>query len=201
MPDGTPIKSREELLRIKYDYQTNNYKSISELARRYGMKEGTLSARIRHEKWSEEKEAWLNKASQSIAETVVSEAEEWVQMVKARAKKDWKVIDKSIDELVGLQEDAQGNIIMINGADPGAMKAYSQARKLLDDMARRCLGLADAPQSVDLKSGGVSIGQSIVDAIQRLRNDPERQQLTENDKNKIREKIREAEIIEDVGTS
>lgn len=195
MPDGTPIKSREELLRIKYDYQSNNYKSVSELARRYGMKECTLHARIKHEGWDEEKEEWLKKASKRIEKTVVDEAGEWVQMVKSRAKKDWKVIDKSIDDLVGLQEDSHGNITIVNGADPGAMRSYAQARKCLDDMARRCLGLADAPQSVDLKSGGVSIGQSIVDAIQRLRNDPERPSLTDNDKNKIREKIREAEII------
>lgn len=193
MPDPTPVLSQERLYQLECEYMAGDFKSVSELARKYGIKENTLCVRAKREGWEEKRNQLLQKNSKKITEAIQNEANLWVNRVKERSLKDWKIIDKSIDELVGIQEDANGNVTLINGADPGAMRSYIQARKLLDDMARRCLGLQDAPKSLDLTSKGQSLGESLLSAISKIRANGGQSKISSEDV----DRILEAEIIDD----
>jgi hypothetical protein len=183
MPPGNPKTSQEVLIKVRYDYESGNYKSISELAEKYGINQRSLYSRMSREGWAQVKKEALVKAHHNIKKAVLSEAQKWVDMVKARAKKDFSIIDKSIDDVVSSS----------NGIEASEIRNYTQARKLLDDMARRAYGLSDPVQGVDVISKGQSVGESIISAIEKLRADSSRPKLTEEDL----QRVLEAEIIDE----
>lgn len=183
MADGTPKTPKEVLQQVKYEYQAGTYKSVAELAERYGINQFSLHSRIKREKWDEKKEQILAIAEKNIEKAVLSEANEWINRVKTRSLKDWQIIDSSID----------GMVAAAGGVEPSDLRSYIQARKVLDDMSRRALGLADPSQNVDITSKGQSIGESLISAIAKLRETEDRPRLTEEDKRRILE----AEIIDE----
>lgn len=183
MPDPTPTLTREELLKVEYDYLTGNYKSIAELARKYKVKEVTLYARIKREQWDLKRESIVKESDKKIEKGVINEAELWLKRVKERSLKDWSIIDQSIDGLVQ----------STGGVEPADLRNYIAARKLLDDMHRRALGLLDAPQSLDITSKGQSLGESLLSAIAKLRQDQSVPKITSEEV----DQIIEAEIIDE----
>lgn len=175
--------------KIKADY-IQGKGSMSEVCQSYGVVESLKTVQIKawKEKWTEQRKDFLDKVSQKAIKSAESEALEWQKTVSSRVKKDWKFIDKSIDMLCA--EDVEGK--PLSGIDPDAIAKYYKARKYMDDMVRRSLGLADPTTKLDLTSGGKSIGENLVEAIAALRsaNTPK---LEEEEV----QRILEAEIVEE----
>lgn len=180
MPDPTPVLSQEELQKVRYQYETGNFRSVSELARQYGVKPCTLHARIKTEGWDKKRDQILQKTSLKMEKEAVNEVDSWLKRVKERTLKDWEIIDRSIDNI--------GSEI-----DPETLLPFIRGRKLLDDMHRRAQGIADPTHNVDITSKGQSLGESLVSAIAKVRESESGLKITSQDV----DRIIEAEIIED----
>lgn len=166
--------SQAVLDQVKFSYMSGDFKNISELAVRFGLNNKTLHSRIDREEWEKEREEYLRSIQKKAVKVGV---DSWVEMVKDRSKKDWDIIDRSIDNI--------GSEV-----DPDTMLTSVKARKILDDMVRRSYGLSD---SLDVRSGGQSIGESLVSALQKLRETDKTPPLT----NEEVDRIIEAEIIDE----
>lgn len=148
--------------KIKSEY-IQGHGSVREICDKYLVGETrAIEVRASKEKWTQLREKHLNQVCEKSTEIALSEAQEWQKMVINRSKKDWKFIDKSIDLLCA--EDSTGN--PLSGIDPDAIAGYYRARKLMDDMARRAMGLSDV--NLDIKSGGKSLSESMADALEKL---------------------------------
>lgn len=177
--DKTP---QSVLDKCRYDYQIGNFKTIEELASRYGMNSVTLHGRMRREGWKEERERKLMEVEAKLCENALSEADSWLKTIRETTKKDLKILSSRLN----LNEE------QIKNLDYEELTALIRTKKVVDDMARRSLGLSD---SIDVTSKGQSLGESLVSAIQRLREDPNRPKLSEDDKRAILE----AEIVDENG--
>lgn len=147
--------------KIKLDY-IKGKGSVREIAESYGVANGstkTVLMRAFKEKWKKQREQYLASVSEKGLKEAETEVDEWLRTVKSDSKQEWKYITESIRSLV---ESGQG-------VDSDTMVQYMRARKLIDDMHRRSLGLRD---TVDVTSGGQSLSESIVSAIDKLRQDP-----------------------------
>lgn len=166
--------SQEVLEQCKYDYVNSNFKSVYELARTYSINKDSLHGRINRENWEDLRQKKLTELKRKSDKVGVNV---WVDRVKARSEKDWEIIDRSIDNI--------GSEV-----DPDTMLTSVKARKILDDMVRRAYGLSD---SLDLKSGGQSLGESFASALQKLRETDKSPPLTSSDC----DRILEAEIVDE----
>lgn len=181
---GNHSKTTKEVWeQVRIDYHLGNWKSLEELANRYTINPNTLRRKVINNEWNLEREKLQSTLLTKVEVLKESEVEEWIKIVKERSKKDWEIIDSSIDGMV----DAAG------GIEPSDLRSYIQARKVLDDMARRALGLADPTHAIDITSKGQSLGESLLSAISKLRESPDKPKLSEEDK----QRILEAEIIDD----
>lgn len=171
--------------KIKADY-IKGKGSVREIAEKYGVGEEfkTLEVRASKEKWTSLRQSHLNRLCEKPLEKEISQAKEWESLVFSTSKEDFLLISESIRQL---KESGQG-------IDAEAIGGYSRARKLLDDMARRSLGLADPTSKVDVTSGGKSMGENFIEAIEALRaaNLPK---LSEEEV----QRIMEAEIVDEQG--
>lgn len=169
--------------KIKADY-VKGKGSIREICESYGVEFNPIRVRAVKEGWTEQKEQFLTNIAQNSIENAQNEAKEWEKLVYSASKEDFLLISESIRQL---KESGQG-------IDAEAIGGYSRARKLLDDMARRSLGLADPTSKVDVTSGGKSMGENFIEAIEALRaaNLPK---LSEEEV----QRIMEAEIVDEQG--
>lgn len=196
MSETSPKTSFEVLQKVRYEYEAGTYKSISELAVRYGIDPKSLHGRMKREKWEEERNEKKRALEKLEGKSKEKQIKEWLERVHSRSLKDWKIIDKSLDELGGITENELGELVQVQGVDPDAMRAYISARKMLDDMARRALGIAEPTKSLDVTTGGKSFGESLASAIQKVRENLNTPTLSDSEF----EKIIDAEIIEEDGS-
>lgn len=180
MAGNNPKTDVEVLLKVKCEYQAGSYKSVSELASRYGIPIKNLHSRIKREGWDIEKEELQRKVANSLEKKVIREANSWENRVEERTLKDWQIIDRSIDNI--------GEEI-----DPETLLPFIRGRKILDDMNRRSRGLSDPTHSIDLTSKGQSLGESLVSAIQKARENPNPIKITSEEV----QRIIEADIVEE----
>jgi hypothetical protein len=176
--------TKETWEKLRLEYFAGTYKTLSELAEKYQVQENSLRSKISQQEWNKQKEemqsALSNKVKEKLEMEAVDEVKMWIEKVKKRTSADWNIIDRSLDN-IGSEVDAE------------ALLPYIRARKLLDDMHRRALGLSEPSQSLDLTSKGQSLGDSLVSAIAKLRAQEDRPKLTDEDK----QRILEAEIVDD----
>lgn len=161
----SPKTTRETWDKVRREYELGTFKSIRELGERYGIHHESLKTRAMRERWKEKRELLLTELNETIQKEMVSETEEWLKRVKARGRKDWEIVDKSVDGLGG-------------EVDPDSMSGYMRSRKIIDDMVRRSLGLRD---EMDVTSGGKPIGESLVSALKSLREQKDIPTITSED--------------------
>lgn len=146
------------LPRIKADY-IKGKGSVRQIAEKYGADFDPLRVRASKEGWTQEREKYLESLSRNSLKRDQNRASEWEDLVFNTSKEDFLLITESIRQL---KESGQG-------IDSEHIGGYARARKLLDDMARRSLGLTEPVSRVDVTSGGKSIGENLVEAISALR--------------------------------
>lgn len=170
-----PTTTKAQWEAVREDYERGEYSDLISLAERHGVDYECLRVRICRQGWSRLVQERRNIVAQGVTLTLSQRANKWVDRVATRCEKDWELCDRSLDSIG-------------DHADPDAVLGYSRARKLLDDMVRRSLGLRD---QVDVTTGGKSIGESLVSAIGILRGQERSVRLADEDA----EKIIEAEIV------
>lgn len=170
-----PTTTKAQWEAVRMDYEGGNFSDLVELADKHGVDYECLKVRVYRNGWKKNREDRCNLVSQAVSLTVAQRASKWTDRVANRCEKDWELCDRSLDSIG-------------DHADPDAVLGYSRARKLLDDMVRRSLGLRD---QVDVTTGGKSIGESLVSAIGILRGQERSVRLADEDA----EKIIEAEIV------
>lgn len=136
---------------IKEAYQRDEG-SCRELAIRFKIPESTLEARCWREKWRIEKKEIVEKVKQNVIEHIEHKTEKWVNTIFHRATQRLKNIDDTLNQL-------------LPAADPDGLLALIRGEKIVDDMARRALGLPDSPAAIDVKSNGKSIQESIIESF------------------------------------
>lgn len=180
---NSPKTSQTVLDQCRYDYEIGNFKSVMELASRYGINGKSLHARIEREDWEKSRLEKLRKIEKKLSEKAQSKAELWLEKMEESSKKDLEILSSRLNlEPKELQK--------LNYEE---LTALIRTKKVVDDIARRALGIPEPKTQVDVTSKGQSIGESLVQAIAKLRADPNRPQLTEEEK----ARILEAEIVDD----
>lgn len=185
---GNHSKTTKEVWQqVRIDYDTGNWKTIRELGERYNINPRTLATKIYNDRWniekSEKEKELLNKVKQ-VKET---EAEKYLKNTFKRVLRYETIIDASLDNLGS--KDEKGTPLL----DPEAINDYTIAEQRVHAIARSALRIPDAPQNVDITSKGQSIGESLLSAISRFREDKSLPELTEEQV----EQIIEAEIIDE----
>lgn len=85
-------------------------------------------------------------------------AQEWVAMISRSCLKDYQRIEESYDQ-------------MQPAPDPGALRQLTMARKNLDDMMRRCLGMPNEPVV------NVTVNNTLVQSLNNLRKELENKEI------------------------
>lgn len=178
--------SQEVLEKVRYDYEVGNYKTITELANRYGINNKSLFARIDREDWEASKLERLRKTEKALVKKAVSLGEEYLLNSYERAKKYEKLIDVSQKNL-GSRDDEDNPIL-----DPDAINTYTLAESRIHEIAKSSLRIPDI-RNLDVTSKGQSIGESLVSALQKLRETDKTPKLTDADC----DRILEAEIVDE----
>lgn len=152
--------------KIKSDYILGKG-SVREVCESYGVNQESEIKAVKQrsylEKWPEERKSYLDSICSELLEEKKIEAIEWEKEVSKTSKREWNYISHSVETLV---QSGQG-------IDSDTIAGYARARKTYDDMARRALGLIDPDKRLDITSNGQSIGESLVSALERLRDAPE----------------------------
>lgn len=173
---SSPKTTKLVWFKVRMEYEEGSYKSVRELGDKYGINENTLHSRIRTEKWREKKEKILVKAQARVEMKVLSELEfknSYLKNSFLRAKGYEKLIDVSKENLGSKTSD--GTPVL----DPEAIEAYTRSELRIHELAKSALRISDKAE-VDIKSGGVSIGESFLQAITKLR-ESNLPKLTEED--------------------
>lgn len=143
---------------VKLEYEAGTYITLIDLAKKYGINPITLRTRMNREGWLEKQRTLQNKVERVVEKEKVSQVQEYLQSSFLRSKKYELLIDKSIDQIGGPIE-------------PGDLDAFTRSELRIHELAKSALRIPSVA-SVDLKSGGLSIGESIVTAIEKLRANP-----------------------------
>lgn len=170
----------------KYDYITSNFKSVYELARTYGINEDTLHGRVIRENWEDLRQKKLEEIKSKMEKKASSLGEEYLLNTFKRAKRYEKLIDSSMENLGS--KDSEGNPLL----DPDAINTYTLAETRIHELAKSALRIPDI-RNLDVTSKGQSIGESLVSALQKLRETDKTPPLT----NEEVDRIIEAEIIDE----
>lgn len=165
MANPTCKLNQAQLLQLRHTYELGQYTSLTDLASQFGIKVHALWARIKRQNWQDGRNKLVQKSDKIVEKLVETESKRWTDKVKERTEKDWNIIDRSIDNI--------GSEV-----DPDTMLTSVRARKLLDDMHRRSLGMLEPAQLLDIQSKGQSIGESLVSAIAKLRQEKSAVQVT-----------------------
>lgn len=158
-----PKTDKSTLALIQFDYVNGSFKSIKELATRYGVHENTLFQRINRENWEELRLKKLKELEQRIGEKAQSIGETYLKNVFARAKKYEQIIDASQSQLAA-------NDCGVPLMDCEAINDYTLAEQRIHEMAKSALRIPSTV-SMDVTSKGQSLGESLVSAIQKLRSE------------------------------
>lgn len=178
--------SQAILDQCRYDYETGNFKSVYELAERYGINKNTLHQRVIREKWEELRLKKVKEIESKLEKKALSVGEEYLLNTFKRAKRYEKIIDSSMENLGS--KDAEGNPLL----DPDAINTFTLAETRIHELAKSALRIPDI-RNLDVTSKGQSLGESLVSAIQKLRETDKTPPLTSADC----DRILEAEIVDD----
>lgn len=187
MPDGTPLLSKETLYEIECRYKSGDYKSVADLSRIYSIPYQALYAIIKRNEWDKQMEELREKAQRNIEKKVLSEGEKYLKESFARVKRYEKMLDLSQDQLGAKSSD--GTPLL----DPEAIQDYVLTETRLHTWGKSCLMIPDASRSVDITSKGQSLGESLVSAIQKARENPNPIKITSEEV----QRIIEADIVEE----
>lgn len=173
--------------RCQFDYEIGNFKSISELARRYGIHEKTLHARIVREDWEKSRLERLSKIESKIVKKTEDIALEYLSDTFIRTKRYQKLIDVSIQNRT--KKDENGDPML----DPDDLNTYTLTEARLHEMAKSALRIPDA-KAIDITSKGQSLGESFTSALAKLRkeNAGKTHELTPEDV----KRLSEADIVD-----
>ena len=184
---STRPKTDQAILdRCRFDYEIGNFKSVTELAERYGINHDTLHQRIIREDWEESRLNRLKKLESKMEKIAVNVGEEYLKNTFLRIKKYEKLIDVSIQNRT--KKDEEGNPLL----DPDDLNTYTLTEARIHEVAKSALRIPDA-KAIDITSKGQSLGESFASALQKLResgrNAP---RLTNEDA----DRIADAEIVD-----
>lgn len=146
----------------RFDYEIGNFKSVTELAERYGINHDTLHQRIIREDWEKSRLNRLAKLETKMEKIAVNIGEEYLKNTFLRAKKYEKLIDVSIQNRT--KKDSEGNPML----DPDDLNSYTLTESRIHDIAKSALRIPDA-KAIDITTKGESLGESLVQAIAKLR--------------------------------
>lgn len=166
-PKNSPKTSKETWVKIEGCYMAGSFLSIRELGDRFGVHEKTLQSRILREDWKSKREALLSKVELKIEQKTlkaVDKAQEYLSNSFLRAKKYEALIEASIAQNA---TNERGVAIVA----PSDLDAYSRSELRIHELALSALRI---PRTValDVTSKGLSVGESIVTAIEKLRANP-----------------------------
>lgn len=187
MADIRRILSKEQWSKLEIDYRTGNFKSIAELAQRYGIKENTLVVNIIRRGWKEEVEKASHELSLKVTKTVINEGELYLKRSIKRVERYEKIIDVSHENLGS--KNSEGIPVL----DPEAINDYTLAETRLHSWGKSCYMIPDASRSLDITSKGQSLGESLVSALAKVRASGEPSRITSEDVTRIIE----ADIVEE----
>lgn len=177
-----PKTTKETWNLIKLDFDSGNYKSICELARKHGVNESTLHNRISTQKWSVKKKESLERISKKLEEKVVSRADSYLSSLQLRVEKYEKIIDASIENLGSKTKEG------IPLLDPEAIDQFTRSEGRLQSMGAFAHRIAAVSQ-VDITSKG----ESLVAILDRMRASPDKIIHLSDDQVKL---ISESEIVD-----
>lgn len=164
------------------EYEIGNYKTLKELAERCKVDYQCLRQRIYTERWKDALLTRNDKVLQSMQEVKEDLASQYLSRTFKRAEKYEKMIEAS----QAMQSTTNEGVPLL---DVDAIVAYSKAELNIHALAKSALRISD---KVDVTSGGQSIGDSFVTAIQKLREDANTPKLTSEQVTQVIE----AEIID-----
>ena len=160
---NSPKHTKETWLKVRTEFEAGTYTSLVELAHKYGIHWKTMESRMRLEGWRERKQVLLSKVNAKVQEKVVGRVEQYLSRLTLRAEKYEKMLDASIAQQSQTNEG-------IPQCDADQLDVLTRAELRVVEMNK--VGLRLAPPSVDITSKGLSVGESIVTAIQKLRDNP-----------------------------
>jgi len=158
----SPATDKATLALVQTDYINGQFKTIRELASRYGMHENTLLWRAKKENWEDLRLLKIKELQDRVGEKAQSIGETYLKNTFARMKRYEKLIDVSQDNLGA--RDTDGNPLL----DPDAINSYTLSEQRINAIAMAALRIP-AISSTDVTSKGQSVGDSIVSALERLR--------------------------------
>lgn len=132
-------KVKPNWLKIKAAYQRGEG-SIRELAERFGVADHKLEKISAKEKWVIEKAEISGKVAEKVVNELAVQATAWVKETLERCSRYRRMIDSAINQAAAGDEAAPA-------IDAQALDNLMKSEKRVDDMARRALGLSDAPQT------------------------------------------------------
>lgn len=186
-PKNSPKTSKETWLKIKVEFESGTYKSQRELALKYGVPYESFRNKICREKWNARQITLQNKVSQRIEEKTlkaVDKVQSYLSSAYERGLRYEKLIDAS-------QSQAATNNEGVAILDVEELEAYSRTEIRIHELIKSSLRVA--PPSLEVRSGGLSIGESIVTALEKLRASGSTLELPEG----LVERVIEMEIIPD----
>lgn len=178
---NSPKHSQNKWIQCRTSYERGDFKSVRELGERFGIKEFTLHSRINREGWKEKKEQLLAKVQSTLEKQVVKELTEQESYLKRsylRQQRYEKIIDASLSQLATTPEG-------IPMAEPSDIDCLTRSENRIAELSRIALRIP-VLSSLDVITGGQSLGESFVQAIAKLRAS-EAPKLTEEDLQKALE--------------
>lgn len=154
---NSPRLLKSDWDKIRLRYETGNYRTLTELSEEFGTCFQALESRMRREQWKEKKADLQRKVTERLEEKAIGKVEGYLSRLSLRAEKYEALLDQSAAQVGGPIE-------------PSDLDAYTRSELRVVEMHKVALRIA--PPSIDIKSGGLSIGESIVTAIEKLRANP-----------------------------
>lgn len=174
---GSPLHSKSKWDQCRIAYERGDYRTVKELGERFAIKEFTLHSKINRESWKEKKQQIQAQAESTLHRQVVKELtkqESYLVRLGQRATKYEAIIDASLEQAGA--KDAQG----VNVLDLEAIDVVTRSESRLVEMQRTALRIP-ALSAMDHTTGGVDLGSSFVQALAKLRADPNAPMLQDAD--------------------
>lgn len=182
-PKNSQKYSRDTWTKLKAEFHAGTYLSLKALAKKYGVNPITLNTRMNREKWNEEQRTLQKKVEAVIEQKVIKEVSEttaYLQRLSKRATKYEAIIDASLNQS-GSKDENGTNVLDLEAID---VVTRSEAR--LVEMQRTALRIP-ALSAMDHTSAGMDLGSSFVQALAKLREDPNAPKLSDSDLQKVLE--------------
>ncbi|MEO7397154.1 MAG: hypothetical protein ABIW84_01170, partial [Ilumatobacteraceae bacterium] len=159
---NSPKTSQDVWMKCRMEYESGAFTSVKELSEKHGINYKTLFTRIDRDGWRKRREEILSKAQSKVEVKAVNQGLEYLQKTFLRSEKYEKILETSMEKLASKTED--GTPIL----DPDAIDSYTRSASRIHALALSALRIPAAVQ-VDVTSKGLSVGESIVTAIAKLR--------------------------------